>query len=169
MRLSVMRLPLLVACTLVSFAADAGLPRDRRVVDTVIVGDPISEAQHGYVGHGDTLLVAEGAPARQARGSMRYALITFDDTEVTVACTFVGAVSGDYDVVVEDSLIATKRYEATSAAPVVVELQVPFAVTKGKASIVVVLRARGGATPLLRELRTIQDHNEVSFPLGVVR
>ncbi len=143
--------------------------RDRRVVDTVHVGDPVSEALHGFVGHDDTTLVVEGAPARQTRGSMRYALITFDDTHVTVACTFVGTASGSYDVVVEDSLIATKRYDATSAAPTVVEIDVPFAVTNGKASVVVVVRARGGSTPLLRELRTIQDHNEVSLPLGVAR
>lgn len=45
-------------------------------------------------------------------------------------------------------------------------------VTKGKTNIVVIIRARGGLTPALRELRTIQDHHEVELslnPSGVFR
>jgi hypothetical protein len=100
---------------------------------------------------------------------MRYAVTTFDDTDVTIACTFLGSASGSFELIVEDSVIATKRVEATAGAPTVVELLVPFAVTKGKTSIAVMLRAHDGPTPRLHELRTIQDHNEVPLPSGVVR
>lgn len=142
--------------------------RDRRVVDRVEAGRAESEGLHGYAGHDDTAGTAEGQAFRQARGWMRYALTTFDDTDVTIACTFLGTASGTYDLVVEDSLITSTRFDAAVGAPTVVEIRVPFAVTKGKTSIAVMLRARGGLTPRLHELRTIQDHNEVA-PLAVVQ
>lgn len=141
---------------------------DRRVVDVVEAGQARSEVEHGYAAHDDTSGTDDGHAYRQARGWIRYALTTFDDTAVTIACTFVGTTSGNYDLVVEDSLIASKRFEATTGVPAVVEILVPFAVTKGKTSIAVVLRSRGGPTPRLHELRTIQDHNEVA-PLAVVQ
>ncbi len=143
--------------------------RDRRVVDVVEAGQAHSEGEHGYAAYDDTSGTAHGQSFRQARGWIRYALTTFDDTEVTIACTFLGTASGNYDLVVEDSLIASKRVDATTGAPTVVEILVPFAVTKGKASIAVMLRARGGLTPRLHELRTIQDHNEVAPPADVQR
>ncbi len=151
---------------------------DRRVVDVVSVGDPRSEAAHGYAGHDVSTGVVNGKPFRQSLGWMHYTLATFDDTDVTIACTFVGVDSATgvhsrtFDIVVEDSLIATRTVLAVSSAPVVVEIGVPFAVTKGKTNIVVIIRARGGLTPALRELRTIQDHHEVNqllTPFGVVR
>ena len=149
--------------------APAPRPADRRVVDTVTVGDPASDALHGYAGHDDHVRMVDGHPARVARGWMRYALTTFDDTDVTIACTFVGPDSGRFDLVVEDSLIATRHVAAGAGVPIVVEMLVPFAVTKGKATVAVELRGRDGSTPPLRELRTIQDHNEVPLPPGVAR
>ena len=160
-----------------AWRASRGPSFDRRVVDVAEAGDARSESTHGYAGHEASSGVAGGAPYRQARGWMRYALATFDDTEVTVACTFVApdgvaegaadesaagrAVNGPraYDVVVEDSVVATRT--------VVVEIPVPFVLTKGKTNIAVVIRARGGPTPALRQIRTIQDHNEVDH-LAVV-
>lgn len=159
---------LLAACATAA-SANPFAARDRRVVDRVEAGNANSEGVHGYVGHDDTTGTADGLAFRQARGWIRYALTTFDDTEVTIACTFVGTTSGNYDVIVEDSLIASKRFEATLGAPTVIEILVPFAMTKGKTSIAVMLRARGGPTPRLHELRTIQDHNEVPLPSGVPR
>ena len=157
---------LLTACATVA-RANPFAARDRRVVDRVEAGRADSEALHGYAGHDDTTGTAEGQSFRQAQGWIRYALTTFDDTDVTIACTFLGSASGNYDLVVEDSLIASRRFDAGTGAPTVVEILVPFAVTKGKTSIAVMLRARGGPTPQLHELRTIQDHNEVA-PLAVV-
>jgi len=135
---------------------------DRRVVDVAEAGNPQSEATHGYAGHDAVAGVANGKPFRQARGWMRYALTTFDDTEVTVACTFAGTDSlpRSYDVVVEDSLLATRTLAPGTHMQVVVEFSVPFAITKGKSNIAVTVRARGGLTPALQEIRTVQDHNE---------
>jgi hypothetical protein len=140
----------------------AGRP-DRRVVDRVEAGNAESEATHGYAGHDAEAGVADGRTFRQARGWMRYALTTFDDTEVTVACTFVGtdSVPRSYDVVVEDSLIATRTLAPGMNTAAVVEFSVPFVLTRGKSNIAVVVRARGGSTPALQTVRTVQDHNEV--------
>ena len=159
---------LLAACA-TAMAASPFIRPDRRVVDLVEAGSALSEALHGYAGHDDTTGTADGRAYRQARGWMRYAVTTFDDTEVTIACTFLGSASGSFDLIVEDSVIATKRVDVTTGTPTVVELLVPFAVTKGKTSIAVTLRAHDGPTPRLHELRTIQDHNEVPRSSGVTR
>ena len=159
---------LLAACATAMAASPFRRP-DRRVVDLLEAGNALSEADHGYAGHDDTTGTADGRAYRQARGWMRYAVTTFDDTEVTIACTFLSSASGSFDLIVEDSVIATKRVDVTTGTPTVVELLVPFAVTKGKTSIAVMLRAHSGPTPRLHELRTIQDHNEVPLPSGVSR
>ena len=159
---------LLAACATVAWA-NPFAARDRRVVDLVAAGSARSEAEHGYAGHDDTTGSIDGRAYRQARGWMRYAVTTFDDTEVTIACTFLGSASGEFDLIVEDSVIATKHVDVTTGTPTIVELLVPFAVTKGKTSIAVMLRAHRGPTPRLHELRTIQDHNEVPLPSGVSR
>ncbi len=132
-------------------------------MDSVEAGNARSEAVHGYAGHDAASGLVDGKSYRQTRGWMRYALTTFDDTEVTLACAFVtpsDSVARGYDVVVEDSLIATRTLAASGANAGFVEIRVPFAVTKGKTNIAVIIRARDGLTPALRELRTIQDHNE---------
>lgn len=158
----------LVAASATFMAATPLAARDRRVVDLVEVGVAVSEGDHGYAAHDDMAGTRNGRPYRQARGWIRYALTTFDDTEVTIACTFLGSVSGSYDLVVEDSLVASKHFDAATDVPTEVNFLVPFAVTKGKVSIAVVLRARSGVTPQLHQLRTIQDHNEVA-PSAVVQ
>ena len=139
---------------------------DRRVVDTVVAGNPASESLHGYVGHDAVSGIADGTSYREARGWMRYALTTFDDTEVTLAWTFAPSVgegaslSREYEVVVEDTVVATRLNNSGASNVAVVEIVVPFALTKGRTNIAVMLRARGGPTPALREVRVIQDHNE---------
>ena len=157
----------LAAC-LISAAAQ----RDRRVVDVVVVGNEQSEARHGYDGLDAVRSVANGETFRQSREWMHFTMTTFDDTEVTIACTMVRAsgntddVPRTFDLVVEDSVVATRTSAVPSTAPVTVEVHVPFALTKGKTNIVVVIRARGGPTPAFRELRTIQDHYEVSYDVA---
>lgn len=134
---------------------------DRRIVDWVIAGNAESEASHGYAGHDDLAGVVNDTSYRQARGWMRYALTTFDDTEVTVALTFVGGnAPSNYDVVVEDSLVASRTFAEPAGRSKVVEVAVPFSLTKGRTNIAITIRGRAGATPALRELRTIQDHHE---------
>jgi hypothetical protein len=138
--------------------------RDRRVVDTVHAGDARSEAAHGYWGVEATAGATDGVSHREAQGLMRYALTTFDDTEVTVSCTFAPVVGGPrrFELVVEDSVVATPELTA-GAEPRTLDVVVPQALTRGKTNIAVTLRARGGVTPALRELRTVQDHNELSY------
>ncbi|MEP6834832.1 MAG: DUF6805 domain-containing protein [Gemmatimonas sp.] len=148
----------LAACL---FATAATRP-DRRVVDTAEAGNANSEAVHGYAGDDVTVGEVGGKSYRQARGWMHYALKTFEDTPVTVACTFISTdnVAHSYDVVVEDSVIASRTYTPQSSSPTVIEIAVPFVLTKGKANVAVVIRARGGPTPALQLIRTIQDHYE---------
>lgn len=129
-------------------------------MDRITVGDVRSEVEHAYAGEGVTTGVAAGRAFRQTRGWMRFALTVFDDTEVTIACTFAG--TGDvpqvFDLIVENQVVASYTFHSADAA--VVELRVPLALTKGRTNILVVLRATNGPTPALLELRTVQDHNE---------
>jgi hypothetical protein len=148
--------------------------RDRRVVDVADAGDARSEAAHGFAAHDAISGAVDGKPYRQTRGWMHFAMTTFEDTEVTVSFTFVriDTVSRRYDIVVEDSLLATRTFTPNVAATSAVDLIVPFSLTKGKTNIAVVIRARGGLTPALRQLRTIQDHYELDpsqNPTGVTR
>lgn len=169
---------LAAAAWLLTTAASRGAIRDRRIVDTVIVGDPSSEGAHGYDDAGATRGVIDGRTFRQTDRWMHFVLSTFDDTDVTLALTFLDA-SGSaaeprstYDVVVEDSLVVPSTRQETNGAATVVEVDVPFRLTRGKTGIVVFVRARGGLTPPLHALRIIQDHHEVDLspsPSGVAR
>jgi len=148
----------LTACLFTAAAAHV----DRRIVDTTEVGNPTSEAVHGYAGDGASVGMLGGKPYRQTRGWMHYALKTFEDAPVTVACTFVSTdtVARSYDIVVEDSVIASRTFLPQSNSTSVVEIAVPFLLTKGKATVAIVIRARGGQTPALQMIRTIQEHYE---------
>ncbi len=141
------------------------LVADRRVVDVVDVGSALSEAAHGYDGSEAISGLIDGHSYRQTRGWMHFAMKTFDDTPVTIACTFLagrGDASGrTFDIVVEDSVVATRVLTIDSVAPLVVEISVPFSLTKGKTHIALFVRARGELTPPLHQVRTIQDHYEV--------
>ena len=135
---------------------------DRRVVDVAEAGNARSEHDHGYVGDDVSRGVADGRAFRQGRGWMRYALAVFDDTEVTIACTFLGGTTAplNYELLVEDRVVAARTFTSATSTPTIVEFIVPFAITRAKSSIGVTLRARGGLTPALVQLRTIQDHLE---------
>ncbi|WP_337171762.1 DUF6805 domain-containing protein [Gemmatimonas aurantiaca] len=137
---------------------------DRRIVDTVIAGNAGSEWAHGYAGHDDWAGVQNDTTFRQANGWMRYAMTTFDDTEVIIACVFVGNrdATRHFDLVVEDSLIARATLTPTDSATRTLEMRVPFGVTRGRTNISVVLRGREGRTPALRSLSILQDHHEMA-------
>ena len=134
-------------------------------MDVVKVGDAGSERDHDYAGEDVAAGLSGGQPFRQTRNWLRYTLKVYEDTEVTVAFTFVGSAGArvPFELVVEDKPVTTHVFTSPSAAPAVAELRVPFALTKGKTNIMVMLRATSGATgptPALLELRTIQDHLE---------
>src|SRR6186997_3291455 len=136
-----------LAILLLCFGATPDPPQVRRIVDIVKVGDTASEREHDYAGEDVTAGLSAGKPFRQARNWMRYALKVYEDTEVTVACTFVGsdAARVPFELIVEDRLVATHVFASSSTAPAVAELRVPFALTKGKTNIMVMLRAVKGA------------------------
>ena len=159
-------MPAALAILLLCFGAMPGVPPNvpqvRRIVDIVRVGDTTNERDHDYAGEDVTAGLSAGKPFRQTRNWMRYSLKVYEDTEVTVACTFFGG-NAPFELVVEDQLVATHVFTSSSTAPAVAELRVPFSLTKGKTNIMVMLRAAKGAngpTPALLELRTIQDHLE---------
>ena len=132
---------------------------DRRVVDRITIGDVRSEEDHAYAGADVTSGVSGGRVFREARGWIRYALTVFDDTEVTVAFTFLGAdAPRTFDLIVDNHHVAS--HTVRSDGPATVELRVPLELTKGKTNILVTLRATNGPTPALLELRSVQDHNE---------
>lgn len=146
---------LLVVCLGAALAARP----DRRVVDRITIGDVRSEEDHAYAGADVTSGVSGGRAFREARGWIRYALTVFDDTEVTVAFTFLGAdAPRTFDLIVDNHRVAS--HTVRSDGPATVELRVPLELTKGKTNILVTLRATNGPTPALLELRSVQDHNE---------
>jgi hypothetical protein len=132
---------------------------DRRIVDRVTVGDVRSEQDHAYAGENVTTGASEGRTFRQARNWMRFALTVFDDTEVTVACTFLGSDTPQtFDLIVESRVVTSHTFRSTETRTV--EFRVPLEFTKGRTNILVMLRATNGQTPALLELRSVQDHNE---------
>ena len=149
---------LLLAC----LAATPVTRLDRRVVDVVTAGDARSEREHAFAAEGATTGVTGGRTFRQTGAWMRYALNVFDDTEVTVACTLLGAdgVPLAFELVVEGQVVATRTLTSASATPSIVEVRVPFVITRGRTNILVTIRATHGLTPALLEMRTIQDHLE---------
>src|SRR5690349_2023536 len=97
-----------IAILLLCFGAMPGAHTEtaqvRRIVDIVRVGDAANERDHDYSGEDVTAGVSAGKPFRQTRNWMRYGLKVYEDTEVTVACTFVGsdAARVPFELVVED-------------------------------------------------------------------
>lgn len=145
-------------CLLLIACLGAARP-DRRIVDRVTIGDVGSEQDHAYGGVEVSSGVSEGRVFRETRGWLRYGLAIFDDTEVTVAFTFLGAQAPrTFDFIIDNQVVST--YTFRSGSTTTVELRVPLALTKGKTNILVTLRATSGPTPALLGLRSVQDHNE---------
>lgn len=145
---------------------------DRRVVDAVRVGDFESELHRGFADHESNAASDSLGSYRVVSGWLHYSLATFEDTEVTVGIALTSEREPRLvDVLVEDSLIRTVNTDslnqpgirvasAAGAGITMLEIDVPFTLTRGKSQITVVLRSRNGVTPKLREVRTIQYHNE---------
>ena len=129
---------MLLAC----LSATMAVWQDRRVVDRITVGDATSELEHAYAGDDVVSGVAAGRSFRRARGWMRYALSVFDDTEVTVACIFVGSggVPQTFELVVENQPVTSYTFRSATSAPATVEFHVPVKITKGRTNIIVMLR-----------------------------
>ena len=152
---------LLIALLVLSLAPVAA-SQGRRVVDVVNAGDAASEREHDYAGEGATAGVIDGRAYRQARGWLSYAMAVYDDTEVTLTCVFRGTEGRSlaFDLLVDGRPVKTRTVVPPSSLPAIVDLRIPFEITKGLTAIRVMLRAVDGPTPPLLELRTVQEHLE---------
>ncbi len=132
------------------------------MVDAVTVGDPVLERAHAYAGEGVSEGLADGRRFRQALGWQRYAVSVYDDSEVTLGFTFRGSEGRAiaFDLIVEGQRVSRPVFNAPSSSPAVLEVRLPLSVTSGKTSLLVILRAAGGPTPGLIELRAVQEHLE---------
>ena len=89
-----------------------------RVVDRVKAGDAASEREHEYAGEEAIHGIADGRPFRQAHGWLSYSLAVFEDSEVTLNCTFRGTGGRMlyFDLLVEGRPIATHAVVSPTAA-----------------------------------------------------
>ena len=154
----------LLVLSLAPVAASQGL----RVVDVVKVGDPASEREHDYAGEGATAGAIDGRAYRQAHGWLSYAMAVYEDTEVTLSCVLRGTEGRSlaFDLLVEGRPVKKHTVVSPSSRPAIVDLRIPFEITKGLTVIHVMLRAVDGPTPALFELRTVQEHLERPSPHG---
>jgi len=135
----------------------------RRVVDLVTVGAASSERDHEFSGEGVTTGSADGRTYREASGWQRYVLTVYDDSDVTLVCTFRGS-NGQarrYVLEVEGTAVPVKPFQSTSLVPVDVEIRVPAALTRRRTMMAVTIRAVDGPTPAVMQLKTVQEHLEV--------
>ena len=135
----------------------------RRVVDVVTVGGAQSEREHEFSGERVSTGSAEGRAYREALGWQRYVLTVYEDSDVTLVCTFRGT-NGDprrYVLEVEGTAVPVSPFLSASLAPVDVEVRVPAALSRRRTAIAVTIRAVDGPTPALIQLRTVQEHLEV--------
>lgn len=151
-----------VSLALGSIGTPPARGQGRRVVDVVMVGDPLSESAHEYAAEGAVEGIVAGRRFRQAQGWMRYSLRVYEDSEVTLACTFRGTEGRRlvFDLMVEGRKVLTRVLETHSAEPTSLEFRLPQTLTRSLTAIAVILRGVDGPTPGLIELRTEQEHLE---------
>ncbi len=162
-RFSVPHALLAAASLLPGFIAAApAAGQSRRVVDVVTIGDPASDSAHEYAAEGAVEAVAAGKRFRQAQGWMRYSLRVYEDSEVTLACTFTGTEGRRlvFDLIVEGRKVLTHTFVTPSAEPTRLEFRLPQSLTGSLTAIAVMFRGVDGPTPGLIELRTVQEHLE---------
>jgi hypothetical protein len=153
---------LVVCCVAMTAGVIAATTQGRRVVDVVTAGDARSEREHDYAGEHVIEGIVDGKRFRQARGWLRYSLTTYDDTEVTVRCTFRGSEGQRlaFELLVEGRPVLTHTFVSPSDAPATMEFPIPMKVTRNKTIISVMIRAVNGLTPGLITLQTVQEHLE---------
>jgi len=134
-----------------------------RVVDAVNVTSAREEVAHGLDGEGMTVGEAAGRKWRSATGWFSYALRIYEDTALTVGCTFADA-DGDgeaFDVLVDGREVATRVRTPRGSAPKEDRFTLPLAETAGKTQVTVTFRAHvGSRTARLLQVRGMQEHLE---------
>ena len=143
--------------------ASAVAGQARRVVDLVTVGAASSERDHEFSGAGVSTGVADGRTYREALGWQRYVLTVYEDSDVTLVCTFRGSngPARPYVLEVEGTAVPVKPFTSATLAPVDVEIHVPAALSRRRTTIAVTIRAVDGPTPAVIQLKTVQEHLEV--------
>jgi len=138
-----------------------------RTVDLVDVSDPQSEAAHGYAGRAVAVGRWRDRAWRATRDSFSYEVRIFDDSPVSLECTFVPA-DGEpaVDVLLDGRVLPRPSWTpagdlARAGDRGVVRLHAPAEWTVGRTAATTTFRARNGAwTPGLLAVRVVQEHLE---------
>ena len=144
---------------------EAGHPARQgiRVVDAVNVTDAREEASHGLDGEGMTVGEAAGRKWRSATGWFSYTLRIYDDTALTIACTFAdgGNDREAFDVLVDGQKAAAQPRKPQQSNPQESTFTLPLAATAGRTEVTVTFRAHPDSrTARLLEVRSVQEHLE---------
>jgi hypothetical protein len=134
-----------------------------RVVDAVNVTNAREEVAHELDGEEMTVGESAGRKWRSAAGWFSYALRIYEDTSLTIVCTFgdSGGTREVFDILVDGRKAAARVRESQGSNPREFRLSLPLAETAGKTEVIVTFRARPGAfTARLLEVRTVQEHLE---------
>ena len=142
---------LVAGCVLLVGTAGAPLAegQGRRVVDLVRVGDQIERVDARVRRRRGDRRRHRRRSFRQARGWLRYSLSVYEDSEVTLACTFRGTEGHSlvFDLLVEGREVLTHTLVTPSPAPTSLEFRLPRSHTKNLTAISVTLRGVDGPTP----------------------
>jgi hypothetical protein len=134
-----------------------------RVVDAVNVTMAREEVSHALDGEEMAVGETAGRKWRSATGWFGYTLRIYEDTALTIACTFAdgGGPPVAFDLLVNDRKVATEIRERGSSNPREFKVTLPLAETAGKTEVTVTFRAHAGSrTARLLDVRTVQEHLE---------
>jgi len=134
-----------------------------RVVDAVNVAAAREEISHALDGEEMTVGETEGRRWRSATGWFSYTLRIYEDTPLTIVCTFAetGGSREAFDVLVDGRKAATQVREPQGPHPREFRFNLPLADTAGRTEVTVTLRAHAGSrTARLLEVKNVQEHLE---------
>jgi hypothetical protein len=171
---------ILAVCAAVAWLAvtetrGLAVAQGRRTVDSVDVSDAPGERSHAYTGDRVVEGQSSGRRWRATQASFQYEIRVFDDSPLTLLCTFVrsGGPRPPLDVLVEGRELrqSASDWSIREGAPNdevdVLALNVPEAWTLGKTAVTVTFRARDGRqTPGLLQFRAVQEHLEDADDAG---
>jgi hypothetical protein len=146
-----------------TFGAERPAAQGVRVVDGVNVTSAREETAHAL--HGEEMTVGEiaGRKWRSATGWFGYSLRIYEDTPLTIVCTFAD-VDGDreaFDVLVDGRQVAAEIHRPQRPNPRELRLTLPLTDTAGKSQVTITFRAHPDArTARLLEVRSVQEHLE---------
>ncbi len=145
------------------FGAERAAAQGVRVVDGVDVTSAREETAHAL--HGEEMTVGEvaGRKWRSATGWFGYSLRIYEDTPLTIVCTFAEADADReaFDVLVDGRQVAAEVRAPQRPNPKDLRLTLPLPDTAGKSQVTITFRAHPGArTARLLEVKSVQEHLE---------